>query len=211
MKKSEPNHEWLDYVDELERKWRASLPRYTDEQWLKIFPEAKEIIPRKIDELKEERERLVRVIREGLRAANDEKNDEITRHFCRLLVKWFFGGRQLVELDRHLSRLYRLRAIIHPPKKLSEKTISPELIQQAKEVPIETILNMSSNLRVCGRTLRSLCPLHEEKTPSFYVYLESNTYWCYGCNQGGDAIQLVRLLNKYSFKEAVHYLLGGRI
>lgn len=211
MKKSEPNHEWLDYADEMERQWRASLPRYTDKEWFEIFPEAKDMIPKKITERKEEREQLVKVIREGLKIANDKENDEITRHFCRGLVKWIFGGRQLVEVDSHLSRLYRQWAIIHPPKKLSKQAITPELIQQAEAIPIETILGQSLNLKTCGRTIRDLCPLHEEKSPSFYIYPESNTCWCYGCNQGGDTIKLVRLLNKCSFKEAVHYLSGGTI
>lgn len=209
MKKSEPNHEWLNYVDELERQWRASLPRYTDKEWFEIFPEAKAMIPIKIAEWKEVREKLVRVIREGLKIANEKENDEVTRHFCRELVKWIFGGRQLVEVNGHLSRLYRQRAIIHPPKKLSKQAITLELIQKSKAIPIESVVNQSVNLRTCGKTLRGLCPLHEEKSPSFYVYPESNTCWCYGCQQGGDVIQLVRLLNKYSFKEAINCLLNG--
>lgn len=205
----EPNHEWLDYVGELERHWRVSLPRHTDKQWFEVFPEGKAMIPDKIAEWKEIREKLVRVIQEGLRIANDKENDEVTRHFCRELVKWLFGGKQLIEVNYHLSRLYRQRSIIHPPKKLSKQAITPELIQQAKEVPIETVVNQSVNLRACGKTLRGLCPIHEEKSPSFYVYPESNTCWCYGCQQGGDAIQLARLLYSYSFKDAVEFLLKG--
>lgn len=205
----ELDDEYLDYVDELERKWRASLPRYTDKEWFEIFPEAKAMIPIKIAEWKEVREKLVRVIREGLKIANEKENDEVSRHFCRELVKWIFGGRQLVKVDSHLSRLYRQLAIIRPHKKLSGQFITPEFIQQAKAIPIETVVNQSVSLRTCGRMLRGLCPLHEEKSPSFFIYPESNSYRCYGCNQWGDVIQLVRLLYGYSFKEAVEFLLKG--
>jgi DNA primase len=34
------------------------------------------------------------------------------------------------------------------------------------------------------------CPLHDEDTPSFRWYPESNTFYCFGCNEGGDVITL---------------------
>lgn len=39
---------------------------------------------------------------------------------------------------------------------------------------------------------RTLCPLHSEDTPSFRYYDYSNTFYCFGCSQGGDIIQLHR-------------------
>lgn len=56
------------------------------------------------------------------------------------------------------------------------------------------------------------CPLHGEDTPSFRVYPETNTYYCWGCGSGGDVIALHREFMKklkdidVSFDEAVSFL-----
>lgn len=50
------------------------------------------------------------------------------------------------------------------------------------------------------------CPLHEDRSPSFVIYPETNSCWCFGCQKGGDSIAIVRLLNNLSFIEAVEYL-----
>ena len=38
---------------------------------------------------------------------------------------------------------------------------------------------------------KALCPLHQEKTPSFSVKREENIFKCFGCGEGGDAIDFV--------------------
>ena len=48
-----------------------------------------------------------------------------------------------------------------------------------------------------------LCPLHNEKTPSFHVYKDDNRYKCFGCGKSGDAIQLIREVEKIDFTDAV--------
>ena len=44
--------------------------------------------------------------------------------------------------------------------------------------------------------LKGLCPFHNEKTPSFFIRLDKNTYKCYGCNKWGDSINLLDFFNK---------------
>jgi DNA primase len=48
------------------------------------------------------------------------------------------------------------------------------------------------------------CPLpdHEDKTPSFVVYTETNSWFCFGCLRGGDVVELARLAWGYSDREA---------
>jgi hypothetical protein len=50
-------------------------------------------------------------------------------------------------------------------------------------------------MRRVGERWVACCPLpdHEDKTPSFVVYLSSDGWWCYGCNRGGDVVDLARL------------------
>ena len=50
------------------------------------------------------------------------------------------------------------------------------------------------------------CPLHNEKTPSFVIYAESNSYYCFGCHTGGSIIDLVMSLDKLTLPEALNYL-----
>ena len=38
-----------------------------------------------------------------------------------------------------------------------------------------------------------LCPFHSEKTPSFTIYLNNNSFYCFGCHKGGDSIHLLKL------------------
>lgn len=37
------------------------------------------------------------------------------------------------------------------------------------------------------------CPFHNERTPSFKIYLENNSFYCYGCGAGGSIIEFIAL------------------
>lgn len=56
-----------------------------------------------------------------------------------------------------------------------------------------------------GGRLKGLCPLHAEKTPSFLLYPDGR-YYCFGCGEGGDAIDLVRRLHGLSYPDALRFL-----
>ena len=63
-------------------------------------------------------------------------------------------------------------------------------------------------LRHRGRTHTGLCPFHSEKTPSFVVYPETQSFYCFGCGAGGDVITFVRKINNLDYVEAVKMLAG---
>lgn len=58
------------------------------------------------------------------------------------------------------------------------------------------------NLRSVSGKLLGLCPIHSEKTPSFWIYEDKGKFHCYGCNAGGDAIDLHRALTGAGYIEA---------
>jgi DNA primase len=63
-------------------------------------------------------------------------------------------------------------------------------------------------LRPSGRRLVGSCPLHDDRHPSFTVYPDTGSFYCFGCGAGGDVIAFLARLREVGFREAVA-LLGG--
>lgn len=57
-----------------------------------------------------------------------------------------------------------------------------------------------------GRNLVGLCPFHGEKTPSFNIYTENGSFYCFGCGKGGDIITFVMNIENLDYMEAVKFL-----
>jgi DNA primase len=85
--------------------------------------------------------------------------------------------------------------------------IGDEFLQELREkIDIETVVSPYVNLRRRGRLLTGLCPFHGEKTPSFTVYPDSQSFYCFGCGAGGEIITFVRRIENLDFVEAVKSL-----
>jgi len=53
---------------------------------------------------------------------------------------------------------------------------------------------------------RGLCPFHNERTPSFFVFSENNRFYCFGCHEQGDSIDFVRRMHGFGFRQALSFL-----
>ncbi|MGI6264011.1 MAG: DNA primase [Acutalibacteraceae bacterium] len=71
---------------------------------------------------------------------------------------------------------------------------------------IEAVISPYVRLRRRGRTLVGLCPFHGEKTPSFTVYPENNSFYCFGCGAGGSVFTFVQKIENLDFTDAVKLL-----
>ncbi len=71
---------------------------------------------------------------------------------------------------------------------------------------IETIVSSYVQLKRSGRTSKGLCPFHSEKTPSFVVYHDSESFYCFGCGAGGDVISFIMRIENLSYIEALKFL-----
>ena len=60
-----------------------------------------------------------------------------------------------------------------------------------------------------GKELKGLCPFHIETRPSFHVYEDTQSYFCFACKAAGDVFEFLCEKNGISFKQAYEYL-GGR-
>ena len=82
--------------------------------------------------------------------------------------------------------------------------VSERFIQELQErVDIEEVISSHITLRRRGKTLVGLCPFHNEKTPSFTVYPDTNSFYCFGCGAGGDVISFIRRIDNLDYVEAV--------
>ena len=73
---------------------------------------------------------------------------------------------------------------------------------------ITEVIGQYVQLRHRGRTYTGLCPFHNEKTPSFTVYPDTQSFYCFGCGAAGDVINFVRKISNLGYVEAVKQLAG---
>ena len=62
------------------------------------------------------------------------------------------------------------------------------------------------NLKRSGKNMVGLCPFHSEKSPSFNIYPDNGSFYCFGCGVGGDVITFVRRIENLDYMEAVRFL-----
>ena len=85
--------------------------------------------------------------------------------------------------------------------------IPEEVINEIKyRNDIESVISPYVNLKRRGKNLVGLCPFHNEKTPSFTVYPENGSFYCFGCGAGGDVFSFVKLIENLDYIEAIKLL-----
>jgi len=85
---------------------------------------------------------------------------------------------------------------------ISRETIDEILLRN----DIESLISSYVPLKRAGSNLKGLCPFHNEKTPSFVVYPADNSFFCFGCGVGGNAITFVRQMERLDYPDAVEFL-----
>lgn len=68
------------------------------------------------------------------------------------------------------------------------------------------IVGKRVTLKKAGRNFKGLCPFHNEKTPSFIVSPDRQTFHCFGCAKGGDIFTFVMEYDHVDFPEALEEL-----
>src|SRR6476469_3649014 len=86
-------------------------------------------------------------------------------------------------------------------------TIPSQNIEQiAAANDIVEVIGSYFPLRRAGSTFKALCPFHQEKTPSFTVSPQRQTFHCFGCGVGGSVFRFVMDYEHLDFLAAVHKL-----
>ena len=72
--------------------------------------------------------------------------------------------------------------------------------------PIDEVISSYVVLKRAGSTYKGLCPFHNERTPSFTVYPNTGSFYCFGCQNGGDVVTFIKNAENLDYVEAVKYL-----
>lgn len=169
-------------LSELERQYKK--PRFDQ---FEIFKPTKGFLKEKIRELKQQSYAKTQVI---IRAQQEEQ--KVSPKFQR-------------EYESILSRIKQYEYFLSGGEKSG--SINEADIRAAKEVPINLLFN--STTKRSGRTLTGRCSLHAEKSGSFTIYIDNNTWFCFGaCGVGGDAIDYIQKRDGLNFIEAVKFLIN---
>jgi DNA primase len=82
-----------------------------------------------------------------------------------------------------------------------------DAVQQVRSrVDIVDVVSEHVRLTKRGRDVWGLCPFHDEKTPSFKVNPQMQSWYCFGCQEGGDVFDFVEKLEKVQFRDALRIL-----
>jgi len=85
--------------------------------------------------------------------------------------------------------------------------MSSDAVRQIKDrLDIVEVIGDYVRLKKVGKNFRGLCPFHNEKTPSFYVSPERQTFHCFGCGEGGDIFTFLMLAENLDFREVLTIL-----
>lgn len=170
----------------------------------------KEIIPQKLSELlerdnffKEKKDFELRLI------TATTQRESLEEYFWVSFVFHEFSEYYIIQkwINYWLSLWYKVSPEDLPQTEISRRLnqVNDSDIQRAKQVPIQDYFD--GQLRKSSNRLVGLCPLHLEKTPSFNIFLNTNTFKCFGCQEFGDSISFIRETKNLSFPEAVRSLI----
>ena len=82
-----------------------------------------------------------------------------------------------------------------------------DVINQIKDsLDIADIIGEKVKLRKTSRGFMGLCPFHHEDTPSFHVYTDTQSYYCFGCHAGGNIFSYVMQSENLEFHDALKLL-----
>lgn len=91
-----------------------------------------------------------------------------------------------------------------PVKAIKKQTIESLAVRKVKAIKVESLYN--GNWKKSGDTLIGLCPFHEDSTPSFAIYLRTNSWNCFSGCGGGSVIDFYMKLHNISTKTAIERL-----
>lgn len=86
-------------------------------------------------------------------------------------------------------------------------SLSDSFLQELRlKTDVVDLISSYVSLKKRGNTYVGLCPFHNEKTPSFTVYENTQSFYCFGCGAGGDSVSFMRKIENLDYIDAVKVL-----
>lgn len=86
-------------------------------------------------------------------------------------------------------------------------SLPDSFLQELKlKTDIVDLVSSYVTLKKRGNTYVGLCPFHNEKTPSFTVYENTQSFYCFGCGAAGDCVGFARKIDNLDYIDAVKSL-----
>ena len=207
-----PGNDWF-FVGKSSTKYYQQPHGMPEDDYIGAFSDGLlEIIPVKLKELLDVQDSLIKKRESKLQTLANLKDlsDELL-DFRASLIEFEFAEYDVIQ--KWLKYWLRLamktgKAESWASQDINKDDFTSEQIGQAKNVPIQDIFE--GDLRQMGSRFVGKCPFHKEKTPSFTIFEDTNSFYCFGaCKMAGDVIDLYMKLNNCAFPQAVKGLLNG--
>lgn len=194
----EIDEEAIDYLKKAEKVYYEDRPRIRQQ-----IDEFKETFStdfkrdRRLGFLNDQINVLEKKIRQIWKDLQDSLDQDVP-YFLRIAVREI---RDPESLEKELRSLSVEKHLLEHPEDLKKVDwVTPEQIARALTYSFDQLIQIN-------QAGFALCPFHEEKTPSFRMYKETNSAYCFGCHWGGNVIQFLMDRDNLNFKEAVRALL----
>ncbi len=186
------------YYEEQEKYWNESLRKLKEKEY-KIYDfDVLDVLRAKKEEIERDFDLLMKSYTwEQYRALNRFKDAQMAIHYANLIDNANIG-------DDH-----EYRHICHSIKvceaNLGMNQIEIIDVDGAKRTSITQLFEVNG---IKVKRGFCCCPFHGEDTPSCKVYEKSQSFYCFGCGEGGSTIDFVMKYLKMDFADAVNYLNG---
>lgn len=176
--------------------------------WLAIFPEAKDRVIELLTEFMRKKRQLENAYLDALDAMKGIHTDEFAQYFASQLLK-YQQIPKIVSVKKDIVRLTGYLQKNEPEKSGQQRDKDFHArIQRAKAIPIEDFVGEFTDYIRPGHGVTKIrCPFHQpDKTPSCVIFDSNNSFYCFGCGEGGDSIHFIQTALKLSFIEALKWL-----
>lgn len=178
-------------LEQIEREYVAP-PALRPHELAELFPDAKGFLNEKRKEINEQLRALL---------ADDENIHTLYPLYSQEPEREFRMWGNEKQRERLLTkRNYNDSILMFMGKGGKKKAFEFQTaLTRAKSYPIDQLVEVKHGSK-------ALCVWHEEHNPSMHYYKKNNTVFCFSCNKGGDAIDVVRAMKDCSMVEALAFL-----
>lgn len=185
----------------------------TDDQIIAAFPTEGRLVVQKLEEYWVEAGELFRYMKRVRNVVDNVQADPFAKWFFLNVEKYEQAGRlkflyQQIKRLEHLKVVYekhRIESILQFVKfdtKEEKRKYNTDKMMDRENLLLDIAVFDGMKLKGTGSRFMGLCPLHQEKTPSFCIY-KDNWYHCYGCQAHGNVFDYIMKTRNSDFKAAL--------